>query len=155
MAKKIMTRSAADNKYLHRDFHVSMDLGLAYIGKQYGDEAVKLYLRRYTLSYLSSLCEEIKSRGLVALSDYLHRLYAIEEAEDVLTTALSDAELTVRISRCPAVTFMRSAGHEVSPWYRETVATVYQTLAKCAGIGFELLSYDIADGKSEFCFFLV
>ena len=41
MAKRVMDRRAADNKYLHRDFHVSGDLGIQYVGERYGDNGVK------------------------------------------------------------------------------------------------------------------
>ena len=43
----VMDRRAADNKYLHRDFHISNDLGAAYIAEKYGPEGVDEYLRTF------------------------------------------------------------------------------------------------------------
>jgi hypothetical protein len=39
MAKLVMDRRAVDNKYLHRDFFISTDTGLRYLGSRYGDAA--------------------------------------------------------------------------------------------------------------------
>ena len=154
MGIKTMTRAAADNKYLHRDFHVSTDIGINYIGTHYGNEGVVEYLRRYATSFLSPLVEEIKKDGLVALKRYFEDLYMQEEMPEVLHTVLSDGLLEVTIDRCPAVTFMRKSGHTPSKWYIETVNTVYKTVAEATGIGFELLYYHTEDGSSSYRFFL-
>ena len=36
--RKVMKRSASDNKYLHKDFHLSMNIVLTYIYKNFGKE---------------------------------------------------------------------------------------------------------------------
>ena len=51
MAKQVMDRKASDNKYLHKDFHVTLDIGIDYIGKHYGEDAVKEYLIRFADAY--------------------------------------------------------------------------------------------------------
>ena len=33
-----MERKASDNKYLHKDFHVTLDLGITYIGEHFGGD---------------------------------------------------------------------------------------------------------------------
>ncbi len=154
MSIKTMTRSAADNKYLHRDFHVSTDIGINYVGTHYGDEAVVEYLHRYATSFLSPLVDQIKKEGLSALQRYLEDLYMQEEMPEVLHTVLTDGLLEVTIDRCPAVTFMRESGHTPSKWYIETVNTVFKTVAEAAGIRFELLYYKREDGASSYRFSL-
>lgn len=57
---KTMDRRASDNKYLHRDFHVSCDIGLNYIAEKYGKEAVKEYIYQFVDNYHSILSEKLK-----------------------------------------------------------------------------------------------
>jgi len=59
MEKLFIDRKASDNKYLHRDFHVSADNGITYVGKKYGDEAVKEYLTQYAKSFYKLLVGKI------------------------------------------------------------------------------------------------
>ena len=73
-------RKASDNKYLHRDFHVSADIGIAYVGRYYGDNGVKEYLTDFTKSYYQKLVEEIKEFGLIALEKYLKKIARLGRA---------------------------------------------------------------------------
>ena len=41
MAKQVMRRNAADNEYLHKDFHGALSAGLEYLHDQYGEAAVR------------------------------------------------------------------------------------------------------------------
>ena len=166
---KAMDRRAADNKYLHRDFHVSADAGIAYVGRLWGDDAVKEYLKRFTLSWYSPLINEIKNRGLAALKEHIEKIYETEETRDVLHITMSEnpagpagnsppgnfpaGELSVNIDRCPAVTYMRSIGHEPSQWYPWLTLVVNKTIAEKSGIGFEMISYDEDTGKAAYRFF--
>jgi len=156
MAKEhlIMERRAADNKYLHRDFHVTADIGIAYVGEHFGDEGVREYMVQYARSFYSRLADKVKAEGLSALDEYLKSIFRKEERESYIETALSENELRVSIKRCPAIEFMRcEAGHTPSKWYGETTKTVYPVLAKMAGIEFELNSYDEEWGAAEYRFF--
>ena len=54
----VMERKASDNKYLHRDFHISADNGIEYVGKKYGDEGVKEFLSDFARSYFQLLVKE-------------------------------------------------------------------------------------------------
>lgn len=149
MAKIIMDRRAGDNKYLHRDFHLTADVGIRYVGDNYGDEGIKEYLTDYTLSFYKLMIADIKEKGLVVLKEYLEKIYAAEEAEDALSVTLSDNELHVNIKYCPAVTYMKSQGRTPSKWYIETTRIVYDVIAKECGYVFNLISYSEEDGKSE------
>ena len=153
MAKLVMDRRAVDNKYLHRDFHVSADAGIAYVGKRWGDAAVEAYLEHFTVSWYSPLIGEIKTNGLTAIAKHLEKTYNIEEAPGVLHITQTDRELKVTIDRCPAVSYMRSIGHEPSQWYRELTSTVNRVIAEKAGVGFELISYETETGKAAYRFY--
>ena len=152
MAVKIMTRTAKDNKYLHRDFHISCDVGINYIGERYGTEGVKAYLRQYVDAYLSPLAEKIRMEGLDPLKRYFLEIYRTEEAEDQLQLSLEGDTLKVSITACPALTHMRKSGHTPSVWYRETTSTLYGRLAQNAGLAFTLEHYDEQSGAASFRF---
>lgn len=153
MAKHVMDRKASDNKYLHRDFHTSMDLGVKYLGENFGDNAVTDYLRKFTVDYYSPLIAEAKKTGLKAIADHIKNTYEIEEAPEVLDMTLTDSELRVKVSACPAVTYFNKTGYTPSKWYRCTTSTWGEALADALDYGFEMISYEDATGKAEYRFF--
>ena len=155
MAKLVMDRKAVDNKYLHRDFHVSTDTGLAYVGSHWGDTAVKEYLERFARAWYSPLATEVKKNGLAAIKEHIEKIYQIEEAPDVLHCELKNGELAISIDHCPAITYMRSIGYEPSPWYAELTSTVNRVIAEMCGLGFQMISYDTQTGKAAYRFFIV
>ena len=151
--KHVMDRKAADNKYLHRDFHVSGDIGLAYVGVHYGDNGVREYVRTFATRQYAPLIAKIKEDGLSALRDHILSIYEIEEAPDCVKTTLSEDELLVEVSACPGVTFMKKSGHEPSKWYIELTRSVNEQIADDADLGFELFDYDTETGATSYRFF--
>ena len=155
MGKLVMERRAADNKYLHRDFHVSADAGLAYVGKYWGNEGVEAYLERFASSWYSPLIAEIRKKGISAVREHLEKIYSAEEAAEVLHINGTENELKVNIDRCPAVSYMHSIGIEPSPWYNKLTSTVNRTIAAESGLGFEMISYESETGRAEYRFFVI
>lgn len=153
MAKLVMDRQAADNKYLHRDFHISTDTGLRYLGTRYGDTAVQEFLKQFTRAWYAPLASAIRREGLDALRKHITKIYEIEEAADSVHTVLEEGELRILEDRNPALSYMRSLGYEPSPWYGELIAGVNRYIAEMAGIGFELQSYDRETGRAAYRFF--
>lgn len=153
MAKLVMDRRAADNKYLHRDFHVSGDNGLRYVGTLYGDNGVKEYLRRFALAYYAPLAQAIRKEGLQALQAHIAGIYEGEEAADAVFMRLEESALQVDIAYCPGIAYMRSIGYTPSPWYIELTRTVNEVIADMADLAFELLSYEATDGKASYRFY--
>lgn len=153
MSKLVMERRASDNKYLHRDFHVSGDTGLAYVGSRWGDAGVKEYLERFARAWYSPLAAEVKKNGLAAIKEHIEKTYQTEEASEVLHITLNKNLLNVCVDRCPGIAYMRSIGYDSSPWYGELTSTVYRVIAEMCGLGFEMVSYDKDTGKAEYRFF--
>ena len=147
-----MDRVASDNKYLHKDFHVSADIGIKYVGENYGDHAVKEYLEKYALSFYKLLAEEVQKNGLKVLADNFNSVYEKEEWLEYLHLDCSNDVLKVKVDKCPAVTFMKSTGYMPSKWYKETTYTVYKKLAEMCGLGFTVNYYNEEDGSTEFEF---
>ena len=153
MSIRRMEKSAADNEYFHRDFHISGDRGLRYVGENFGDEAVTEYLTRFTLSYYAPLIEKIKSEGLSVLKEHIEKIYAAEKAADNVKCVLSENALSVQVSECPAVKYMKESEYEPSRWYIELTRTVNAVIAEKSGCGFSMISYDEVNGAAEYRIF--
>ena len=144
--REVMRRSAADNAYLHKDFHGALSTALFYLAETYGAEAVREYLRQFAAAFYVELTQEVKERGLVALQEHFERIYRLEGGS--LSIQRTEDEMLMQVEACPAVTHMREIGHPVSPLFSETTRTVNETI--CAGTPFtaELLAYDLETGRS-------
>ena len=146
MAKEVMRRQAADNEYLHRDFHGALSTAIQYLDEHYGEEAVREYLRDFTNVFYAPLKQDLRARGLVALKEHWARVYEIEGGEIEMT--LTADELVLRVAACPAVGHMHAQGYPVARLWSETTRTVNEAL--CAGSDFaaELVAYDQETGRS-------
>lgn len=153
MTKKVIDVRASDNKYLHRDFHISADIGVAYVGERFGDNGVREYLTDFAKAYYAPLITSVRERGLVAIKEHLQETYEKEEMAEVLHMELTDQELLVTVDRCPAITYFKQEGHQASKWYVELTRTVHETIADACDLGFDLISYDQATGAARYRFF--
>ncbi len=151
MTKLVMRRRAADNRYLHKDFHGALSCGIAYLQERFGDNAVRQYLRRFALTYYAPLRERLRTHGLDAIEAHLRRLYETEGADVVFERR--ENELVVRVTACPAVSHMREHGFPVAPLFHETTATVNRALCEGTPFDAELLAYDPETGRSVQRFF--
>jgi hypothetical protein len=150
MPTETMRRHAADNPYLHQDFHGALSCGIQYLDDHYGPDAVREYLRRFTDAFHHPLKAALRSRGLVPLADYLHRVYSAEGVEASID--LTPGELMVRIEACPAVSHMRSHGYRVADLWIETTRTVYERLCDDTPFEFDLVAYDDSTGAATLRF---
>ncbi len=146
MAQETIRRTAADNEYLHKDFHGALSVGLEYLKATHGPEAVKEYLRQFTLSFYAPLRDDLQKRGLAALAEHYRRVYDIEQAE--YTLDYDEDEMVLKTSACPAVTHMRKCGYSVSDMFVETIRTVNDTLCEGTPFAADLVEYDPQSGKS-------
>lgn len=152
MEKLVMDRRADANKYLHKDFHLSIDLSVDYVGRRFGDAGVRKYLTKYATAYYIPLVGRIRKDGLKPLMEYFRDLYAEEGASDAVDFVLDEGELRVHVAYCPGLKYMMGKGHAPSPWHVETVRTVYGTLALNAGLDFEYENYDEKTGAVQLTF---
>lgn len=150
MAREVVRRTARDNRYLHKDFHGALSVGLEYLEHHFGEEAVRDYLRQFARAFYAPLAADLGRRGLVALEEHFTRVYD-EEGGDVRIT-LSEEELRIEVKACPAVTHMRERGYPVARLFRETTRTVNETICEGTPYTAELLAYDDQTGRSIQCF---
>jgi hypothetical protein len=146
MAKLAMQRAAADNVYLHRDFHGALSSGIEYLHETYGSEAVREYLRQFARSFYAPLREQIVARGLDALKEHFEKLYATEGGSIRIETTLDS--LTLHVDRCPAVTHMREHGYTVARLFGETSRTVNEAIVDGTPFRAEMPDYDESTGRS-------
>jgi len=146
MPKETMRRKAADNPYLHKDFHGALSCGIEYLHEHFGEDAVRQYLRNFATTFYAPLRKSVCKRGLPALQEHFATLYRCEEAE--ATIELSSDELLVRVTNCPAVQHMRSHDYPVARLFHETTSTVNEALCEGTPFAAELVEYDPETGRS-------
>lgn len=148
----IMARKAADNEYFHMDFHSSLNMGIHYVGKNYGREGVREYLEMFTRDVYCKVLEAAKTEGLRAIADKIRDTYKKEHAEELLTLEETEDAVIVKVASCPAVKHLQETGRVVSPWYRYTTEDVMDILAKESGFKFTMEFYDEETGAAAYKF---
>lgn len=143
---------STEKEYFHPDFHSSLNMGLEYLGANYGTEAVREYLTQYASAVYRKAMDRIKAEGLSALRDMIADTYKKEHAEDALTTELTDSCLSVKIAYCPAVRHLHKTGREVTKWFNLSTEVVMATIAMECGYQFTMESYDEETGKAAYRF---
>lgn len=146
MAFLQMVRHASDNPYLHKDFHGALNFALIYLEMQHGEQAVREYLAEFATQYYAPLNQAIREKGLDPLKDYLERIYAIEGGQ-VEIRRLSDPDaLIVQVTVCPAVSYIRQSGQEVSPLFYLTHEVINECICRETPYRSELIDYEPQTG---------
>ena len=145
MTKETITRRAADNVYLHKDFHGALSVGLEYLENNYGEREVCEFLHRFATRFYAPLTESVNRRGLIALKEHFAKLYDIEGGNVQIT--FSEDELTIEVDACPAVTHMREQGYTVARLFGETTRTVNEAICESTPFAAELVEYDAQTGR--------
>lgn len=153
MEKQVIDIKAEDNEYLHKDFHITGDNGLEYVGMKYGDNGVREYLTRFAKAFYKPLFDAYRKKGLKALMEQQQKLYEAEKMPEVFHAELDDDCLTVTVDRCPGVTFMKERGKTPSRWYKELTNTVNMAIADELDLGFSLEYYNEEDGSCKYRYF--
>ena len=149
---EVLAITSKDSEYFHPDFHSSLNMGIDYVAREHGEEALRAFLTRYTKNVYIRTLEAMENDPLEALEDLVRDTYAKERAADVLTVKKMDTALRIRVERCPAVTHLKKTGREVSRWFHLATEVVMQTLANHAGLIFTMESYDAQTGKAAYMF---
>jgi len=146
MTKEVITRKASDNEYLHKDFHGALSAGIEYLHQNYGEQAVRDYLRQFALAFYSPLKKALNQRGLVAIKEHFEKIYKIEGGE--IDISFSDDELILKVEACPAVMHMRKNEYPIAELFYETTKTVNEAICEGSEFVFELVEYDPKTGRS-------
>jgi hypothetical protein len=144
--REVLHRQAAESAYFHQDFHGALSCGIEYLHGHFGENAVREYLREFTLTFYAPLRQALRMKGLVALKEHFEALYRLEGGE--VQFELSDDELVIRVAACPAVRHMRARGYPVARLFHETTRTVNEALCEDTPYAAELVRYDPPTGRS-------
>lgn len=151
--KEVMQRSAADNTYLHKDFHAALSTALIYLEQTSGADAVRAYLSQFATAFYAPLTQDVRERGLVALKEHYEATYALEGGEIAITLSPGGGEMIVDIAACPAVMHMRQSGRTVAPLFYETTRTVNEAICEGTLFQADMPVYDVETGRSVVRFF--
>ena len=149
---EIMDIKPGEHEYFHRDFHSSLNMGIHFIAREHGLDALKDHLELYTKHVYVKTIEAMKEDSLAAIAERIAETYRLEKAEDALEMVNDGDKLSVKIAYCPAVKHLRMTGREVTPWFRYTTETVMQTLADIGGLKFTMEAYDDETGAAAYSF---
>ncbi|MBA7569380.1 hypothetical protein ES708_11119 [subsurface metagenome] len=127
-SKKIMDRKASDNKYLHKDFHISQNILMDYIYRNFGANALISYLEQYATAYYKPLKQKLQSGDFNALLNYITDIYKTEEWPITITSGENYME--IEQDACPGISHITASGGKPCPNYRETYHTIYKTLCQ-------------------------
>lgn len=142
--RRLMVRKASDNKYLHRDFHLSQNLLMDYIYSNFGENALIGYLEQFANAYFQPVKQKLQTGDLNALLDYFTDLYQKEEWPVKITSG--ENSLVIEQESCPAISYIRARGSKPCPGYRETYHTIYQTLCRDTPFEYILEYFDNETG---------
>ena len=146
MAREVMRRKASDNVYLHKDFHGGLSGAIDYLHQNYGEQAVKDFLRRFSLTFYSPLSSVLRERGLCALKEHFEKIYRDEGGK--IEMEFSQDEMILKVQACPAVMHMRKHGYRVAEMFSETTRTVNEAICEGTSFSAELLEYEAETGRS-------
>ena len=142
---------AKDAEYFHKDFHSSLNMGLEYLGSNYGKEHLFFYLSRLAKNYYLKLID-VTANPLNELEKLIKNTYAKEKALDAISLERDDKSLTITVNYCPAVKHLKETKREVSKYFGYSTEYVMQTLASELGLEFTLEYYTQENGASRYRF---
>ena len=149
---KVMERKASDNKYLHKDFHIALNLLMTYIYDHFGKDALVNYLKQYSRAYYKPLIDKLKSGDKEALVKYFRGIYEKEEWPVNIVSGKNSLEITQ--DACPAISHIIQKGGKPCPFYKETYNTVYKTLCENTPFEYSLVYFNEETGACKQLFIM-
>lgn len=149
---EVLRYRAKELPYFHRDFHSSLNMGIEYLGKVHGKEALEEYLELYTKHAYAKRFRGKENQGLSEIETFIRETYEKERASEVLNLKKTDSELHVHVDYCPAVRHLHETGRTVSFWFPFTTTVVMQTLADMLKVQFTMERYIEETGEADYNF---
>lgn len=119
----------AETGELHFDFHAATNVTLEHIGEKFGDEALREILFNVGHDVYKSIREKLTVGDVSELLEFWDYFFGRENGEYTIDTA--GDEVTLTITKCPAVAHIRTLGHELSPSFCKQ--TEYMNIGLCDG----------------------
>jgi hypothetical protein len=144
---KVMERKASDNKYLHKDFHVALNLMMDYLYNNFGKEALISYLENYSRAFYKLVNQELRTGDTKVLVNYFTGIYEKEEWPVKITSDENIVEIIQ--DACPAISHIVQKGGKPCPFYSETYNTVYKTLCENTPFEYKLEYFNDTTGACK------
>ena len=103
-----------ENNELHKDFHGTANTTFDYIAEKYGEDALKMILRRTGREVYRSIREKLAVGDASELLEHLNWFYFREGAPYQLT--VSENEIKLEVFECPAQKHLKALGLPVSQY---------------------------------------
>lgn len=129
--KKILECKAADNEYLHKDFHGALCYAIKYLDDNFDEQATEEYLTQAAMSYFSPLIEKLKTDGLKALENHFRNIFTKEKGR--FEIGYKDDKLILEILECPAIAHLKKRDLFFTDRYCLTTVVVNRTICKESG----------------------
>ena len=149
---EVLPYSSKGAEYFHPDFHSSLNMGVDYVARVHGEQALRDYLAMYTDHVYIRTIEAMGGDPLAAIEGRIRESYRLEKALDALTLERTPDSLQVRVAYCPAVKHLRATGREVSAWFSLSTEGVMARLAEHGGLRFTMESYEPETGAAAYRF---
>jgi len=141
---EVFERKASENKYLHRDFHISMNMLMEYICDNFGEDSLTEYLRTFSKEFHRQRKTALVEKGLISLKEYFDEIYSAEEWD--VEISFSDRELRLSQKACPGISYIRKSGFSPIAQYMETYTTVYEELCTETPYEYKMFEFDNETG---------
>lgn len=141
---RVLQRNSGDNQYLHKDFHGALCYAIKYLDQTYGQDAAAEYLQQVGRQTFSPLITAIKKEGLLAIERHFKQIFELEGGDAQFE--YKNGQLTIEVSKCPAITHLHSVGQLFTNRYCETTVNVNKAI--CEVVGYECsCEYMPGEGK--------
>ena len=101
-----------ENNELHKDFHGTTNTTIEYIAGKYGEDALKMILRKTGREVYRSIREKLANGDASELLEHLNWFYFREGAPYQLT--VSENEIRMEVFECPAHKHLNALGLPIS-----------------------------------------
>ena len=128
---------------LHKDFHGSMNAAVEYVGRRYGREGLRKVFTATAQQGYRSIYEGLKRGDWSELAEHWRYFMSREGAD--FTLAVSERELVLTVSVCPAVAQLKKLGLTPSEFFCDQ--TVLLNEAWCEGTPFEAVTELTGEGS--------
>lgn len=118
-------------------FFFAINATFRFIERQLGPEALRRYWTDLGRDYGHRVSEDWKKGGLPAVAAYWRDFFAAEPGAEVEVSE-SDQVVTLEVSTCPAIRFLRQEGREIIPCFCQHCYYQGEAMAKAAGLTMRL-----------------
>ena len=142
--QKVIDCTAADNVYLHKDFHGALCYAIKYLDDNYGRDETVEYLKQVGSTYFRPLSDQLRREGLSALEKHWRKVFADEGG--VFEIGYEGDMLVLEVAECPAVTHLKNQNQFCTDRFCESTVVVNDAICKAAGYECSC-SYEAGIGK--------